>query len=517
MEDTTAAAKPVKKRVRKVSNMSQEQVRAKRDQDREAQRAFRERLKTRIQALEEELAAEKAKHNTELLTDTLASLQRENQELRDQLRRIHDITGSPAGAREREHAASSSANVLASVSQSDQTLSNASPADISQHGISSPQPGQRPLPSEETVSVDPISGNQLRHSPRQTRSSLPISHLLTPQRPPGQDSGSPLLPYPHQMRSPQSSGNHHQRADWLVPRTADAQELESHEKENSPHPSRSSHPSDLGHHMNWQDGVDEDNGMPLESRLDFRRPDNIALADAQESSSESSENSTWANPGAIDRTPRHAILPRHFAPTCPLDQILLNFLSSQRTRAVQGTPFELLLEPRLPSISGLIDPALKSTLRPTSRVMVDVVSTFTDTNLKEQLGFLYIMYSTMRWQVSPSLETFNEMPSWLHPTVMQVMVPHPAWIDNIPWPQVRDLLIQDPVKYSFVKFSEVYARSVSLEWPFDITDAFIPPGQYNTEYLLNPLFVKNVRRLECWSIQELFTARFPELAALMVA
>lgn len=59
----------------------------------------------------------------------------------------------------------------------------------------------------------------------------------------------------------------------------------------------------------------------------------------------------------------------------------------------------------------------------------------------------------------------------------------------------------------------MYARCARLDWPFDVEDALMPKVDGNTEVLLNPLFEKQVRRLECWSIEEPFRERFPELAA----
>ncbi|PVH77653.1 hypothetical protein DL98DRAFT_423430 [Cadophora sp. DSE1049] len=209
------------------------------------------------------------------------------------------------------------------------------------------------------------------------------------------------------------------------------------------------------------------------------------------------------------------ILPRHLAATCPLDQILLDFLASRRVLASQGTPISTLIGPPNPSISGLINPKLKNNAHATSRVMVDVVSTFKDTNLREQLGFLYIMYATLRWQIGPSQETFDNLPVWLRPTVLQVMAPHAAWIDNIPWPEVRDVLIQNPVKYPFQDFSELYARCARLNWPFEPGEAVMPRPDDSGELLMNPLFEKRVRTLECWSVGEMFKARFPELASAM--
>lgn len=92
------------------------------------------------------------------------------------------------------------------------------------------------------------------------------------------------------------------------------------------------------------------------------------------------------------------ILPKHVEATCPLDQILFDFLTSRRLLAAQGTPASVLVAPL---ITGLVNPSFKSSAHAAIRVMADVVSTFKDTKLQEKLGFFYIMYSTMRVSSSP--------------------------------------------------------------------------------------------------------------------
>lgn len=89
------------------------------------------------------------------------------------------------------------------------------------------------------------------------------------------------------------------------------------------------------------------------------------------------------------------ILPKHLPATCPLDHILLDFLSSRRLLAARGESIASVVGPPSPSISGLLNPEV-TTRHPGSRVMVDVVATFKDVNIQEKLGFLYIMHATMR-------------------------------------------------------------------------------------------------------------------------
>lgn len=82
-----------KRRARTVSNLTQEQVRKKRDNDREAQRAFRERTKTRIHVLENELVELKAERREQERSNTtqLQALIEDNRALRSQIKRLTQL------------------------------------------------------------------------------------------------------------------------------------------------------------------------------------------------------------------------------------------------------------------------------------------------------------------------------------------------------------------------------------------------------------------------------------------
>ena len=92
-DDSPAAPpRPVRKRVRTISNLTEEQIRKKRAADREAQRAVRERTKSRIHTLEQQLATSEQSHIVNSLTKEVEELRRENQHLKDCLRRVHNLT-----------------------------------------------------------------------------------------------------------------------------------------------------------------------------------------------------------------------------------------------------------------------------------------------------------------------------------------------------------------------------------------------------------------------------------------
>ena len=119
-----------------------------------------------------------------------------------------------------------------------------------------------------------------------------------------------------------------------------------------------------------------------------------------------SSPSTHASPSS-DRTSVASgicsFLPQHSPVTCPLDQILLDFLSSRRAMASSGVSMERILGPKNPSIAAIINTELRPTAHPLSRVMAEVLATFPGVAVPEIISFMYLMHRTMR--VSPSFRS----------------------------------------------------------------------------------------------------------------
>lgn len=90
------------------------------------------------------------------------------------------------------------------------------------------------------------------------------------------------------------------------------------------------------------------------------------------------------------------MLPSHNIATCPLDQILLDFLSSRRSLLARGTPVESLLGPEKPAVKAILYPDLVDSVHTISRVISDIMLTFSTVKLPEKLGFVYKMYHTLR-------------------------------------------------------------------------------------------------------------------------
>jgi hypothetical protein len=80
-------------------------------------------------------------------------------------------------------------------------------------------------------------------------------------------------------------------------------------------------------------------------------------------------------------------------------------------------------------------------------------------------------------------------------------------------PQVRDMLIENPEKYPFSVFSELYSHNVSINWPFDAMDAIIHTDDGGV--VLNPIYEKHIQRLSNWTVQPAFETFFPEMRAAL--
>lgn len=92
-----------------------------------------------------------------------------------------------------------------------------------------------------------------------------------------------------------------------------------------------------------------------------------------------------------DGIPGYAYPPRNLVQTCPLDGLLLKFLSDQRERALQGVPIPELIGPLYPSFRALIDPIASEKSHPLSRVFTDMLGKFPDiSTLPEQVAILYV-------------------------------------------------------------------------------------------------------------------------------
>ncbi|KAI5290796.1 hypothetical protein KEM54_000424 [Ascosphaera aggregata] len=199
-------------------------------------------------------------------------------------------------------------------------------------------------------------------------------------------------------------------------------------------------------------------------------------------------------------------------PTCPMDGILLDFLSSRRRKAAQGASSGQLVGPPYPSVSSLLNPSVESYSHPISKVFTEILSTFPHLDaLPDRVAVLYIMFLLMRWQIYPTKENYERLPDWLIPLPCQFTTPHPAWMDYLIFPQMRERMVMTNTEYNFADWFIPYTADLSVNWPYEPTDALLATVGCD-ELMINPVFEQHLRNLDNWSLGPRFTQAFPHLA-----
>jgi hypothetical protein len=193
---------------------------------------------------------------------------------------------------------------------------------------------------------------------------------------------------------------------------------------------------------------------------------------------------------------------------------LLDFLNERRQRAAEGLPVQEVVGPRYPSVSSLLNPANSAFSHPLSKVFTDILSTFPDiSTLPERIAVLYVMFLLMRWQISPTQANWERLPEWFRPTHGQLTIDHPAWVDHIPFPVMREKIVQTQETHEIVfdNFFIPFTTTLNLSWPYEDTDALLQ-GPDGDEVVINPVFERHLRNLKNWSLGERFVKAFPFLA-----
>ena len=223
-------------------------------------------------------------------------------------------------------------------------------------------------------------------------------------------------------------------------------------------------------------------------------------------------NSTTSSNYNVDMT-GHAAPIRNCPSTCPLDSLLLDFLHERQQQAMDGVATPKLVGPAYPSVSSLLNPSRSVHSHPLSKVFTDILATFPDlSTLPEKVAVLYIMFLVMRWQISPTQENYDRLPDWQTPRASQLFTPHPAWIDHLPWPKMRDRLVRDyNPNYLFDNFFIPFTTTLSVNWPYEPTDTLLSSPETD-DLMINPVFERHLRRLENWSLGPSFAKAFPGLA-----
>lgn len=198
-------------------------------------------------------------------------------------------------------------------------------------------------------------------------------------------------------------------------------------------------------------------------------------------------------------------------PTCLSDQILQGFITSKvHQRSVDGA----LAFNFKPNLCSLLEKD-RRTSDAISDIVGDIVRSYFEIDtLPKQVAVFYIMCSLLKWMVLLDKPSWDLMPTWLRPTRAQISTPHAAWIDRIPWPNVRNYLISHP-EITLDHFAAVYSTSFSIRWPYDPTHVLLKAVAPGEDITINPVYEEHIRQLSNWEVGKAFRDRYPDIGDLI--
>ncbi|KAI5273463.1 hypothetical protein E4T47_03390 [Aureobasidium subglaciale] len=488
---------------RGVANLTPEQLAKKRANDREAQRAIRERTRNQIETLERRIKELESQQPFQELQNALRQreqVQAENDDLKRRMQTIFSLLQPVAASQ-----GLNGSNLAAATAQQ-------SPLPMPQH---QPQSQQPPAPPPQAL-MYPSQPTTLYDQPPFAQ------HHLHPDLRNIQPAQQPQPPRPNQ--SPASAARQYAQAA----QAAQLQQQQQHQQQQHPH--AHAHPQQqqrFSPHQHFQTAI-APAGVPQQQQLVPDMPNqsfgNFLVEDRKVRPTSPPQRDLIPTPTAD--VPVHMRLPRNQEATNALDSVMLDFMTERRRAAAQGTPSSSLVGPAYPSISSLLNPARAPKSHPLSKLFTDVLANLPEIDqIPEQVACLYIMFLVMRWRIAPTQENFERLPEWIRPIRCQLEVSHPIWFDNVPWPWMRDRMIKNCAAYPNERFGPLYCQTLSLNWPYDPQQCLLPRANSvqgaeatsaavlddDEEFMINPVFESHMRNLSNWSVGSSFANAMPEL------
>ncbi|KAM0220871.1 hypothetical protein ACHAPA_004325 [Fusarium lateritium] len=518
---------------RGVANLTPEQLAKKRANDREAQRAIRERTKNQIENLErriQDLTNQQPYQELQSVLRAKEAVEQENADIKRRLAGIVAMLQPIIGQAGIEQAYVSPAQTYAPPVQHSAALS------VHNHHHNNANAASTPGSAASPPSHEPPSNQAPWHHHHQQQQQQPPPHHHSPHPSVGPSANAEaqaatqLTQQRRNLQHGLDMGPERLGLDFLLEPSQRVNRIQN--GVNGAQDTPQFHHMPMKH--DWT-GVSQERalhsrsaswgsqGKPSQSGQDQQHQSQHPHHSLSAGHTPESAHSPGYSPalstagGPVPRSEPNAIDPtspiKNCQPTCPLDSLLLDFLSERRQRAADGLPAQDVVGPRYPSVSSLLNPANSAYSHPLSKVFTDILATFPDiSTLPERVAVLYIMFLVMRWEIEPTKENYDRLPEWMAPCPSQTSIPHAAWIDHVPFPKMRDRLIRDhnPVLIPFDNFFVPFTTTLSLSWPYEETDTLLQNPD-SDELMINPVFERHLRKLDNWKLGDAFAKAFPTL------
>lgn len=174
-------------------------------------------------------------------------------------------------------------------------------------------------------------------------------------------------------------------------------------------------------------------------------------------------------------------------------------------------------QPSFPSISSLLNPSNPdNAAHPVSAAVGEHVSRTPIACPIARIAYMYTLSHLVRWYVSRTKRSYEQMPNFMRPTRLQRTKPHPPWVDAVVWPDCRDMILNedhwDHEKFNL--FREGISESLSVNWPYQDTIPVIPSRSNPQIFELDPAFESHIRNGNNWTVGPGLARRIPSMAPI---
>lgn len=133
------------------------------------------------------------------------------------------------------------------------------------------------------------------------------------------------------------------------------------------------------------------------------------------------------------------------------------------------------------------------------------------TNKAQRIALMYVCQTLLQYRENQTKENLERVPRWFRPRPAQEKVQHPAVIDFLIWPGMRDRLVFEHEKYTRTgDFSAAFVNNFNFNWPYTEREIYT----FNTQaqrYEVSNVFLQYAYDFKNWTMRPEFFKKFPEM------
>ena len=133
------------------------------------------------------------------------------------------------------------------------------------------------------------------------------------------------------------------------------------------------------------------------------------------------------------------------------------------------------------------------------------------TSVAQRIALMYVCQTLLQYRENPTRENLQRVPVWFRPRPAQEKIQHPAVVDFLIWPGLRDRLVFEHEKYNTTgDFSAAFVNNFNFYWPYTEREIFSFNEAMNT-YEVSKVFLEYAYDFKNWTMRSEFFKKFPEM------